>query len=91
MTHLTLAEAIIVDQWWQTRNGKAIRIQLSTWQGKNLVDLRSWDSEQGRLKPSKKGLACEVKHLPRLAKALDRVVETARSLHLIDADDGEAQ
>jgi len=61
-TRPTLAEPIIVDQWWQTRGGKAIGIRLSSWQGKNLFDLRSWHSEQGRLKPSKKGPADEVRH-----------------------------
>ena len=86
----TLAEPVVVDQWWQTRGEKAIRIQLSTWKGKNLIDVRSWDSEQGRLRPGK-GFCAEAKHLPKLVSALAKACSRARELHLIDADGGEAQ
>jgi hypothetical protein len=82
----TLSEPLIIDQWWQTRGGKAIRLTVSTYAGRNLLDLRSWyTADDGRLKPGK-GFCAEAKHLPRLTKAFAKAEAQARELHLIDDD-----
>ena len=53
----TLAEPIIIAEWWKNRRGELIRVRVSTYEGHNLVDLRSWYSgDDGRLKLGK-GLA----------------------------------
>jgi hypothetical protein len=40
----TLTEPITIAEWWKNRRGEAIRVRLSTYEGHNLVDLRSWYS-----------------------------------------------
>jgi Transcriptional Coactivator p15 (PC4) len=87
----TLAEPITIGQWWRNRAHEAITIQLSTYKGRNLIDIRVWRSAEGRLQPTKQGLAAEAKHLPRLVSALAKAESKARELHLIDDDDGDAQ
>jgi Transcriptional Coactivator p15 (PC4) len=93
MTHPTptLAEPIVIGQWWKNRADEAITIQLSTYKGKNLIDIRVWRSAEGRLAPTKQGLAAEAKHLPRLMSALIKAEQRARELHLIPDDDGGDQ
>jgi hypothetical protein len=70
----TLSEPLIIGQWWRNRSGEAITIGMSTYQGKNVIDIRVWRSTDGRLRPTTKGLTTELKHLPRLAKALGQAV-----------------
>ena len=81
----SLTEPLTVAEWWKNRRGEAIRISLSTYEGRNLADVRTWYTADGKLKPGK-GFAAEVKHLPRLASALARAEAKARELGLIDND-----
>jgi hypothetical protein len=92
MTRQALSEPIIIAQWWRNRRGEAVRVQLSTWEGRSLIDVRTWHSSEGKLVPGK-GLAVRVKHLPRLAAALAKAIAKATELGLISADndDGGAQ
>ena len=87
-----LAEPIIVAQWWKNRGGESVRVILSTHDGRNLVDLRTWYTAEGRLKPGK-GFAAEIRHLPRLAAALAKAEAKATELGLItdDNDNGGDQ
>ena len=78
----TLQEPITIAEWWKNRRGKSIRVPLSTYEGRNLADVRTWYTEDGRLKPGK-GFAAEVKHLPRLAHAIAKAEAKARELGLI--------
>src|SRR5262245_43394727 len=80
----SLAEPVVIAEWWKNRRGESIRVQLSTYEGRNLADVRTWYTEEGRLKPGK-GFAAEVKHLPRLAAAITKAEAKARELGLIDA------
>jgi hypothetical protein len=53
-------------------------------EGRNLIDVRSWYSANGRLQPGK-GFAAEVQHLPRLAVArVNKSEAKVRELGLID-------
>jgi Transcriptional Coactivator p15 (PC4) len=72
----------VVEKSWH----EAITIQLSSYRGKNLIDIRAWRSAEGKLTPTKQGLAAEAKHLPKLISTLARAEAKARELHLI-ADD----
>ena len=76
MTRTALSEPIVLALWWKTRAGEAVRVQLSTWEGHNLIDIRIWHSSDGKLVPGK-GLAVGAKHLPRLAAALTKAVVQA--------------
>ena len=81
----TVSEPIIVRQWWKNRGGEAIRVSLSSYAGRNLVDLRTWFTANGKLQPGK-SFAADVRHLPRLAAALAKVVAKATELGLIPSD-----
>jgi hypothetical protein len=79
----TLAEPITVAEWWKNWRGESIRLVLSTFEGRSIVDLRTWfPGGEGKLKPGK-GFAAEVRHLPRLAAAFARAEAKARELGLI--------
>lgn len=83
-----LLEPVVVAEWWKNRRGEAIRVRLSTYEGHDLVDVRSWfTGDDGKLKPGK-GFAASIKHLPRLAAEIHKAVEKARELGLLDG--GEA-
>jgi hypothetical protein len=82
----TLREPIIVAEWWKNRSGVAIR--LSTYEGHNLVDVRSWfTGDDGKLKPGK-GFAASIKHLPRLAAEITKALRKAAELGLVDVEAG---
>jgi hypothetical protein len=84
----TLREPVIVAEWWKNRSGVAIRIRLSTYEGHNLVDVRSWfTGDDGKLKPGK-GFAASIKHLPRLAAEITKALRKAAELGLVDAEAG---
>jgi hypothetical protein len=84
-----LAEPIIISEWWRDRGGRSIRVSLNTYEGHNLVDVRTWwTGDDGKLKPGK-GFACSVRHLSQLATAIAKAVERARELGLIDGDDSD--
>jgi hypothetical protein len=61
-----LAEPITIAEWWKNRRGESIRLVLSQFQGRSILDLRTWYTADGKLKPGK-GFAAEVRRLPRLA------------------------
>jgi hypothetical protein len=78
-----LSEPITIAEWWKNRRGESIRVRLSTYEGYNLVDLRSWyTGDDGKLKPGK-GLACSVRHLPKLVDVLTKAAAKARELGLL--------
>jgi Transcriptional Coactivator p15 (PC4) len=91
MTRPTLAEAITIDEFWKNRAGQAVKISLSTFQGRNLIDVRTWNTVDGKLKPTTKGIAAEARHLPKLVSALVKAESKARELGLITTDDGANQ
>jgi hypothetical protein len=69
-------------QWWKNRGGESVR--LPTYADRNLVDLRTWYTAEGRLKPGK-GFAA-IRHLQRLAAALAKAEAKATELGLITGD-----
>jgi hypothetical protein len=85
----TLREPVDVDQWWKNRRGDVIRVRLSTFEDRNLVDLRTWfTAADGTLAPGK-GFNCTVKNLPRLAAAFAKAAAKARELGLIGDDEAD--
>jgi Transcriptional Coactivator p15 (PC4) len=87
----TLVEPITIAEFWKNRRGEPIRINLSTYKGRNLIDVRTWatDPAEGKLKPTTKGIATEMRYLPKLVSALAKAESKARELHLIPDDDGD--
>jgi Transcriptional Coactivator p15 (PC4) len=90
MTRPTLSEPIIIAQWWKNRGGDSVRVALTTYAERNLIDLRTWFTADGKLQPGK-GFAADVRHLPRLAAALAKAEAKATELGLISADNGSEQ
>jgi hypothetical protein len=80
----TLAEAIEIAKWAKNRARDEIRLELSTYEGTNILNLRTWhvDRGDGISRPGK-GFACSVKHLPKLAEVFAKA-------RLIDDEEGEA-
>jgi Transcriptional Coactivator p15 (PC4) len=68
----TLAEPVTVAEFWKNRRGELVRISLSTYKERNLIDVRTWatDPAEGKLKPTTKGIVTEVRYLPKLVSAL---------------------
>jgi Transcriptional Coactivator p15 (PC4) len=85
----TLDAPITVEQWWKNRGGEVIRLELSTYEGRNILNLRTWhtDKSDGVMRPGK-GFACSAKHLPKLVEVFGKAEDRARELGLIDDDEG---
>jgi Transcriptional Coactivator p15 (PC4) len=83
----TLDEPVIISKFWKNRRHDAVIVSLSTYEGHNLVDLRTHAMMEGRLAPTAKGLAMVVRRLPELAAAIDKALRKARELGLLD-DEG---
>jgi hypothetical protein len=80
----TLDEPVIVHQFWKNRRHDAVVVSLSTFEGRNLVDVRMHSMKEGRLVPTPKGVAMVVLRLPDLAKAINKALKQARELGLVD-------
>jgi Transcriptional Coactivator p15 (PC4) len=81
-----LAEPKIIAEWWRDRSGHSIRVALQTYNGHNLLDIRTWYTVQGKLVPGR-GFSANVRHLPRLAKELTKAIRHAVELGLLDPDE----
>jgi hypothetical protein len=82
----TLAEPVTVARFWKNRTHDAIVVELSTFEGRNVVDVRTNVMSRGRLVPTTKGISIVVLRLPDLAKAINKALAKATELGLIPAD-----
>jgi hypothetical protein len=87
----TLAEPVIVAQWWKNRAGETVRVQLSAFESQNLIDIRTWRADRdGITRPVPgKGIACTLKHATRLASALMPAARKAEELGLLPPPSAE--
>jgi hypothetical protein len=82
-----LSEPLVIDKFWRDRSGRAIFTRLTEYKGRVLVDLRTfYTGDDGTMQPGK-GLACNVRLLPELSKAVLKAVEKARELGLLGGDE----
>jgi hypothetical protein len=78
-----LAAPVTVAEWWKNRRKESIRIRLSVYEDRPLIDIRTWfGGDDGVLKPGK-GFAASIKHLPRLAAEITKALAKARELGLL--------
>lgn len=83
---LKLPVPIVIAEWWKNRGGQSIRVQLTEYEGRPLIDVRSWfTGADGVLKPGK-GFAASIRHLPRLHAEIGNALNRARELGLIDGE-----
>ena len=85
---VTLPEPVEIAKFWKNRRHDAIVVSLSTYEGKNLVDVRMHAMKDGRLLPTPKGVAMVVLRLPELANAVNKALAKAKELGLLTDDDG---
>ena len=84
----TLPQPIEIARFWKNRKHDAVVVSLSTFEGRNIVDVRqSFMTKEGKLQPTQKGVAMVVLRLPDLAKAINKALAKAHELGLIDADE----
>jgi Transcriptional Coactivator p15 (PC4) len=85
----TLPEPVEVAKFWRNRwRRDAIVVSLSTYEGHNLISVRTHTTSQdGKMLPTTKGVALAIARLPELAAAVQKALAKARELGLID-DDG---
>jgi Transcriptional Coactivator p15 (PC4) len=69
-------------------NGReVIRAEISAFNGRQIINVRRWyRAEDGSIRPTKKGLACAIRHLPALAALLADTLERARTSGLLPND-----
>jgi Transcriptional Coactivator p15 (PC4) len=69
-------------------NGReVIRAEISAFNGWQIFNVRRWyRAEDGSIWPTKKGLACAIRHLPALAALLADTLERARTSGLLPND-----
>ncbi|KJC35643.1 hypothetical protein UP09_30935 [Bradyrhizobium sp. LTSP885] len=87
----TLDEPLEVDKFWRNRRHDAVVTSLATFEGKNIVSVRTFvmDKKSGKLVPTRKGLSILVLRLPELAKAINKALAKAQELGLLDGEAGE--
>jgi hypothetical protein len=72
------AEPILVSEW--SRNAREmIRVRLDSFQGTQIVDIRSWYPSGDAWKPGKSGITLSTTHLTALANALTKALEEAKN------------
>jgi Transcriptional Coactivator p15 (PC4) len=86
---VTLPEPVEIAKFWKNRRHDAIVVSLSTYEGKNIVDVRMHAMKEGRLLPTPKGVAMVILRLPELQKAITKALAKAKELGLL-ADDEAA-
>jgi Transcriptional Coactivator p15 (PC4) len=87
MTKPTLAEPVIISQFWKNRRHDAVVTTLSTFEGRNLVDIRTHVMDRkGCLVPTPKGVSIVVLRLPELAAAVNKALAKAKELGLLDKE-----
>jgi len=84
----TLPDPLQVDSFWRNRRHEAVVSTFSTFKGRNIFDIRIHEMQNGRLVPTRKGVAIVVLRLPDLQKAITKAIKKARELGLIDDDSG---
>ena len=88
---VTLPEPIEWRLWKNRQRRDAIVVSLSTFEGRNLISVRTYTtSRDGKMLPTAKGVSLVVLRLPDLAKAINKALERARTLGLLPDDGGEA-
>jgi hypothetical protein len=87
----TIAEPIEICKFWKSRDHRThVRIEISEYQGHALVNVRIWETgSDGIDRPTVKGIALAIRKLPTLAGGINKALERAREIGLID-DEGAA-
>jgi transcriptional coactivator p15 (PC4) len=87
---VTLPEPVEIAKFWKNRRHDAVVTTLSTFEGRNLVDIRTHVMDRkGCLVPTPKGVSIVVLRLPELAAAVNKALAKAKELGLLDDEAGK--
>lgn len=85
------SQPVIIAQW-ELNSRESLRVELHEYKGTQLIGIRKWFAgASGVMTPGKSGINLSLKHLPRLAAAINDALSKAREEGLITADDGRDQ
>lgn len=73
-----LAEPVVISEFWANR-----RVQLTQIEGVRCIDVRRYQTIDGRLQPTPRGIALAIHKLPALSAALVKAERKARALGFI--------
>jgi Transcriptional Coactivator p15 (PC4) len=84
----SLREPIEIGKFFKNRAGDIIAVQLKEYEGVPFVDVRQFfTGDDGVTRPTKKGVTVVVRKLPELAAAINKALERARAIGLLDEGD----
>jgi hypothetical protein len=90
MSKPTLDEPVQISSFWKNRRHDAVVTTLSTFEGRNVVDVRTHVMDRkGCLVPTPKGVSILVLRLPELADAVNKALAKAKELGLLDDEAGK--
>jgi len=81
------SQPVIIAQW-ELNSRESLRVELHEYRGTQLIGIRKWFAgANGAMAPGKSGINLSLKHLPRLAEAVNEALSKALEDGLITADD----
>ena len=82
------AEIIIAE--WPKNSRETLRVRIDCFKNQAVICCRAWyPASDGSMKPGRGGLPVSIRHLPALANALAKAVETANADGLLTAQGGQ--
>ena len=79
-----MSKEIIIAEWMKNER-EVVRVRLDVFKDRPIVDCREWyRASDGTFKPGRAGLTVSIRHLPSLANALAKAMETAIAVGSID-------
>jgi hypothetical protein len=79
---------VIAGKFWANRRGEACIVSIREYEGAVVIDVRkNYTGADGKLAPTKKGIALVVRKLPELVKAINKAHRIAVELGLIKNPD----
>jgi hypothetical protein len=86
-----MSESLTIAQW-ELNSRESVRVELLEFKGTQLIGIRKWFAgANGTMAPGKSGINLNLKHLPRLAAAVNDALLKAQEDGLIFAEDGRDQ
>jgi hypothetical protein len=84
------AEIIIAE--WPKNGRETMRVRIDSFKDQAVIDCRAWyPGNDGVLRPGRGGLTVGLRHLPALANALAKAVETANAAGLMPPEDAKPE
>ena len=83
----TLDEPLLVGQFHRNRRGEVVRVSLSTYENRNICDVRVYfTGKDGLPLPTKKGVCISVLRIPELLAALTKAQQQSVDLGLVEPE-----